>query len=228
MNTNIKSDCQQILNNGETDLSVIGMDDWSDIVSSAVVRPVATVVEDVLAEIDAIPVTAEFLMIRDTPQEVKTAAISAEAEAELDAVLADLDLGEAPTERRHQKLAKLYHDQHRADIDHHKRYGHIAQGLDAIDEWRTTEAGKEHRKLTRKEKRHLKALQEGRVIKPRRSTLSKEEKDKANAERQAKHRATVPASKRSIDRQTRRKNAKKKTLAEADAALQAIKDNAPF
>ncbi|WP_457586105.1 hypothetical protein [Ensifer canadensis] len=230
MNSRHYEYCQQSVDSDDGDLSVTSMDDWSDIVSNvAPARPVSAIAEDALAEIDAIPVTAELMLTLETPKEVVRAAIAAEDEAKLDAVLATLDLSGTPDQpRRHRELSKLYNDTYRADIEHHRRTGHIKQGLDAIDEWRTTPEGKEHRKLTRKEKRHLKALEEGRVIKPRRSGLTDEQRKRSEADRQAKHRTTIPVADQSAGRQERRENAKQRDK-DADAAkLQAIKDNPTF
>ncbi|RVG95997.1 hypothetical protein [Sinorhizobium meliloti] len=109
-----------------------------------------------------------------------------------------------------------------------KVLGHVAQAFDEIDEYRKTPEGKEGRKLTRKEKRHQKALAAGRTIKPRRSNLTKDERDEANAERQARHRAKLPVSEQSKTRQDRRAAAREREAAEAARQRQAMLDRAIF
>jgi hypothetical protein len=71
--------------------------------------------------------------------------------------------------------------------------------------------------IIRKERRHAKALAEGRVIKSRRSNLTDEERRTANSTRQARHRGTVSVEEQSARRQARRLAEKERLNAEASA-----------
>jgi len=224
MNSEFGEDRQRIVNNDVTELSVTLMDDLSDIVASQPSKRPAALVEDVLAEIDAIPTTADYAVGIPTPHDAREAVLPEDRQAMLDAALADFDLDDLPVSpRSHQELAKLYRDTHADDIEHNKRYGHTRQWIEKNAQWRTTPEGKEHRKLTRKEKRHLKAAEEGRTVKSRRRFATDEERQAAKQEsgvaRQAKHRAGIATTDQSADRQTRRINAKKREQAEAEKVL---------
>ena len=119
--------------------------------------------------------------------------------------------------------SQKWREAQKSDIKKNKSLGHTAQLFDEIDAFRKTPEGKQARNLKRKQARELKALSEGRVIKPRRTFANDEERQKAaqktNTKAQETHRSKVPVASQSAARQDRRKRAKERKK-------QALIDNA--
>ncbi|MBX5048106.1 hypothetical protein [Rhizobium lentis] len=83
--------------------------------------------------------------------------------------------------RRHKAAFEAWQEKHRADIERSRRGGHIAQGLDAIDEHRKTPEGRADYNANRRMKRRKIAEAEGRAINPRKRHETQDESQQAHA-----------------------------------------------
>lgn len=193
MNNEIENDCQQITNNDGAPLSG---DHLARPTRSKSSLP-AAVVDEVCAGLDAI--SAAFAMTPDTAQALNVAVLTPGQLDDLDAALANFeaataapaDFGgeaeEAP--RRHARLRDEFQAKHQADIARNKKHGHIAQGLDAIDEHRKTPKGRADYNANRRLKRHEQAAANGDVVRQRVRYATDEERREARRTQRAASKA---------------------------------------
>lgn len=157
--------------------------------------------------------------------------LSVTAMAEIEEVLAELEFVNVPVpaiDLPYSDAASEWKQKRETDKARNAAGGYIAQAYDEIDEYRKTPVGKANRNADRKRQRLAKAEAEGRIIKTRRSRLTDKERADANRDRQAKHRATIPVTKQSADRQRRRENGEKRKEEEAELSKQRYIDQSIF
>ncbi|MBP2446389.1 hypothetical protein [Rhizobium leguminosarum] len=136
---------------------------------------------------------------------------------------------------RHKAVFEAWQERHRADIERNQRTGHIAQGLDAIDEHRKTPEGRADYNANRREKRSKDANAEGRTIKPRKRHETQDESVRAHAaaklgyksRQKAEFALLSPDEQQAIrDKEAERKRNKRRENEEK--AAQALRDKAIF
>ena len=225
MNNRTERYCQHIEDDADALLS--GDAVASPIRSNSAVP--AAVVEQVFAELDGI--SAAFAVTPDTVDNVSH-ALTPEQLEELDAALASLELptaepfdfgGKAEEQpRRHARLREEFHAKHQADMARNKVHGHIAQGLDAIDEHRKTPKGRADYNANRRQKRHAEAAAKGKVVRPRTEHATDEERRNARRAQKAASKANRSPAQIEKERAADRERKAASRRAKKEAAKSAI------